>query len=92
MRIKILGDCYYCVSGVPVPDPNHAVNCVTMGIRMIGLIKDVKREHAVDVDMRIGVHTGYILSGIIGMKKWQYDIWSKDVTIANQMEATGKAG
>ncbi len=48
MRIKILGDCYYCVSGVPTPDPMHAHNCVEMGLDMIDLIKDVKYddEHA----------------------------------------------
>ena len=92
LRIKILGDCYYCVSGVPLPDARHARNCVHMGLDMIELIKDVRREHGVNVDMRIGVHTGFILSGIIGNKRWQYDIWSKDVTIANHMESAGVAG
>lgn len=42
MRIKILGDCYYCVSGVPSADPLHAANCVNMGLKMIELIKDVR--------------------------------------------------
>ena len=49
-------------------------------------------EHQVPVDMRIGIHSGFILSGIIGVRKWQYDIWSKDVYIANKMEATREAG
>ena len=42
--------------------------------------------------MRIGIHSGYIFSGLIGARKWQFDIWSQDVTIANRMESTGKAG
>jgi len=42
--------------------------------------------------MRIGIHSGYLLSGVIGLRKWQYDIWSKDVTIANAMETDGKSG
>ncbi len=92
MRIKILGDCYYCVSGVPQADPMHAHNCVRMGLQMIDLIADVREEHNVPVNMRIGVHSGYILSGLIGVRKWQFDIWSKDVTIANRMESTGKPG
>ena len=46
----------------------------------------------VDVHMRIGIHSGKILSGLLGIYKWQYDIWSKDVTIANHMEQTGAAG
>lgn len=51
-----------------------------------------RNKHDVDIDMRIGVHSGRILSGLVGASKWQYDIWSKDVLIANVMEQTGKPG
>ncbi|XP_049880355.1 adenylate cyclase type 2-like isoform X2 [Pectinophora gossypiella] len=92
LRIKFLGDCYYCVSGVPKPNLQHAKNCVDLGLEMIHIIKDVREKRSLNIDMRIGVHSGRILSGLIGIRKWQYDIWSKDVTIANKMESTGKAG
>lgn len=63
---------------------------------MIKIIKDVRakvrRESGVDVNMRIGVHSGNIISGILGNNKWQYDVWSRDVVIANKMEQTGKPG
>ncbi|KAL0901728.1 hypothetical protein ABMA27_006907 [Loxostege sticticalis] len=92
LRIKFLGDCYYCVSGIPKPTVLHAKNCVDLGLEMINIIKDVREKRSLNIDMRIGVHSGRILSGLIGIKKWQFDIWSKDVTIASKMESTGQAG
>lgn len=51
-----------------------------------------RQKRRLDVDMRIGVHSGNILSGVIGANKWQFDIWSKDVDVANRLESTGVAG
>ncbi|CAG2163636.1 unnamed protein product [Oppiella nova] len=92
LRIKLLGDCYYCVSGLPDYDENHAINCVRMGLEMIKIIRTIREVREIDIDMRIGVHSGMVLSGIMGLHKWQYDIWSLDSVLASAMEHNGVPG
>ena len=91
-KISTLGDCYFCVSGCPQADPNHASNIVDMGLDIVAELKSYKKEKGFDIDMRVGIHTGTVLSGVIGTKRFKYDVWSEDVTLAGQVERCGIPG
>lgn len=95
-KIKTIGDAYMCAGGLPTPDSNHAVNAVRAALAMQQFMqKQIKHRIAEGLqpwELRVGVHTGSVVAGVVGKKKYAYDIWGDTVNIASRMESTGEAG
>lgn len=90
-KISTLGDCYFCVSGCPKPELNHADNCVHMGLSIVDALEDFRKRTGLPIHMRIGVHTGSVFCGVMGTKRFKFDVWSKDVRTATKVESVGVA-
>ena len=93
-KIKTMGDSYMCAGGLPVPDPLHAIQVVQAAREMIELVgrKLMEEDDLLHFQVRIGIHTGPVVAGIVGMKKWQYDIWGDTVNIASRLESASEPG
>ncbi|MDX2097478.1 MAG: adenylate/guanylate cyclase domain-containing protein [Leptolyngbyaceae cyanobacterium bins.59] len=92
-KIKTIGDAYMVASGLPTPCPDHAQSIAQMALEMQQVIQQF--PHPVSGEpfqLRIGINSGSVTAGVIGIKKFIYDLWGDTVNIASRMEATGEAG
>lgn len=87
-KIKTIGDSYLAVGGLPLPDENHCRAIADMALEMNQIIKE-KYTVKYKLTLRIGIHTGHAVAGVIGNKKFAYDIWGDCVNIASRFEASG---
>ena len=91
-KIKTIGDCYMLVGGVPEFRPDHAVAVVAVGFAMLEAMAAFNRAHGTQLQIRIGVNSGPVVAGVIGMHKFTYDLWGNTVNVASRMESTGVPG
>lgn len=93
-KIKTIGDSYMAAGGIPVPNSTHAENVVRAAIEVRDWMNEYNKHKDVNrrFEVRIGVHTGSVVAGIVGTKKFQYDIWGDAVNTASRMESSGEPG
>lgn len=91
-KIKTIGDAYMVVGGLPMPMPNHAEAIAQMALDMQTVIQQFCQETGKTFNIRIGINTGPVIAGIIGTKKFIYDLWGDTVNIASRMESHGLPG
>ena len=91
-KIKTIGDSYMVVGGIPIPEPDHAVRCAEMALEMLEVLKLFNQRHDVNLDLRVGLNSGPVVAGIIGTKKFSYDLWGDTVNVASRMESQGQPG
>lgn len=94
-KIKTVGDAYMCAAGVPFPVEDHAVKTVAAACEMIQFVEKAKTlssDKETRFEMRIGIHSGPAIAGVVGTKKFAYDVWGDTVNIASRMESTSSAG
>ncbi len=92
-KIKTIGDAYMAVAGLPVPDKEHAVNIVRAAFEIMDFMAERKAKMGSGTfDIRIGIHSGCVVAGIVGVKKFAYDIWGDTVNTAARMEQHSEKG
>ncbi|HRV95787.1 MAG TPA: adenylate/guanylate cyclase domain-containing protein [Anaerolineae bacterium] len=91
-KIKTIGDAYMVVGGLPTPRPDHAEAIADIALDMQKAISRLNITNGQPLTIRIGIHTGPVVAGIIGVKKFSYDLWGDTVNLASRMESHGQAG
>jgi class 3 adenylate cyclase len=88
-KIKTIGDAYMAVSGLPHEHPDHALNAARCAMEMQDYISERNKTASVKWNMRLGMHSGSVIAGVVGKNKFTYDLWGNTVNLASRMETAG---
>jgi len=94
-KIKTIGDAYMCAGGVPFPLEDHATKIINAAIEMLAYVESAKmvtQDKGASFDIRIGINSGPLIAGVVGSKKFAYDIWGDTVNMASRMESCSETG
>jgi len=89
-RVKTIGDAYLCVCGMPTSNPHHAHNVVRSAVEIIKYMQERNKNTEIQWHIRIGIHTGKVVGGVVGVKKYIYDVFGDSINTASRMESNSE--